>query len=91
MIRIPEMCPHCGLRYDRQICGDGLVPVHHAAEPTRGVCPGSGQVPRNPETDRRPLWSEEAGDDEDGGDWDAVGDDRWVPTSPRREASHHHG
>lgn len=49
------MCPHCGWRYTmgQFDAADGLVPDHHAA------CPGSKQHPRNPDSDRRPLWGVE--------------------------------
>lgn len=42
------MCPHCGWLFD----ATGLVPDHDVPQ-----CPGSHQNPRNPETDRRPLWN----------------------------------
>lgn len=47
------MCPHCGKLFDWA----SKVPTHDYPPPCRSVCPGSGQLPRNPETDRRPLWS----------------------------------
>ena len=58
-----QMCPHCGLAYDpaevpwhlRSV--SGLVPEHFAAETGPERCPGSWQGPRNPESDRRPLWN----------------------------------
>ena len=47
------MCPHCG-----EITGvtGGLVPTHDYPRPARAVCPGSQQIPRNAESDRRVLW-----------------------------------
>lgn len=63
----PYKCPHCGWTYDPSILGYGLVPQHaerplpvadavawdgEAALP----CQGSGQHPRNAETDHRRLW-----------------------------------
>lgn len=63
------MCPHCGWCYDPQKYAkpgdDGrsfaLVPGHDFGKGD-GVypfsCPGSEQCPRNPETDRRPLWKD---------------------------------
>ncbi len=63
-------CPHCGWQYDPadySTPGDdgrsfSLVPAH-ADIPTAMVhdirvdCPGTEQHPRNPESDRRPLWN----------------------------------
>lgn len=46
------MCPHCGWMFVE----DRVVPAHRWKLRT---CPGSGQVPRNPESDRRPLWKDE--------------------------------
>lgn len=64
--RIEYMCPHCGWRFDALLAhqnkfGAGLVPEH--AYPRYGpvggrLCPGSNQNPRNPESDRRPLWKD---------------------------------
>jgi hypothetical protein len=51
------MCPHCGKVFD-PVKGDGSIPSHSWPEPLRQVCPGSGQHPRNPLTDRRPLWKD---------------------------------
>lgn len=48
-------CPHCGLVYARKR-GIWLVPRHKYAGRR---CEGSGQVPRNPESDKRPLWKDE--------------------------------
>ena len=57
------MCPHCGWQYDpndkkypAKTAPHELVPYHDENPPLRAVCPGSKQHPRNPETDRRPLW-----------------------------------
>lgn len=49
-----KMCPHCG-----ELFPDAaeLIPTHDYPKPCRSVCPGSRQHPRNPESDRRPLWS----------------------------------
>jgi rubredoxin len=47
------MCPNCGWLYKER---PGLVPDHELELPSE-KCPGSGQVPRNPESDRRPLWN----------------------------------
>ena len=60
------MCPHCGWQYDPQKFSkpgdDGrpfaLVPTHDFPKPARQVCPGTEQHPRNPESDRRPLWKD---------------------------------
>lgn len=55
------MCPHCGWTYPSCIAYDndgvGLVPVHSDAS-TNYRCDGSEQAPRNPESDRRPLWKD---------------------------------
>lgn len=59
------MCPHCGWKYDpadkrwgtKQLPHE-LVPTHDFPRMCRAVCPGSQQHPRNPETDRRPLWKD---------------------------------
>jgi DnaJ-class molecular chaperone len=50
------MCPWCGWQFeDRR---GHLVPEHgcdgHAVQ-----CPGVGQNPRNPLSDRRPLWKDQ--------------------------------
>lgn len=59
------MCPHCGFRYDPNgvpwhlHCSvERLVPEHFL-DGGPGRCPGSWQNPRNPESDRRPLWRDE--------------------------------
>jgi hypothetical protein len=49
------MCPHCGQVFASSA---PLIPTHDWPKPCRQVCPGSGQIPRNPETDRRPLWKD---------------------------------
>jgi hypothetical protein len=51
------MCPHCGEIFKMR--SDALIPTHDFPKPCRSVCPGSGQYPRNPKTDRRPLWKDE--------------------------------
>lgn len=51
-----SMCPHCGRLFTQLVKGR-LIPTHDHPPPCRAVCPGSGQNPRNSETDRRPLWS----------------------------------
>ena len=48
------MCPHCGEEVGVK---NGLTPYHDWPKPTRKVCPGSKQVPRNAESDARPLWN----------------------------------
>lgn len=59
------MCPHCGWQYDPNderyppdTAPHELVPYHDDYPPLRSCCPGSKQHPRNPETDRRPLWKD---------------------------------
>jgi hypothetical protein len=49
-------CPACGAL----VAIEGRLTVVHN-EPKYGLllCLGSKQIPRNPESDRRPLWSEE--------------------------------
>lgn len=50
-----NMCPHCGALFGH---ANTKIPVHGLT--LRGArCPGSEQVPRNPETDRRALWNGE--------------------------------
>jgi hypothetical protein len=49
------MCPHCG----KLVRPGTLVPVHDWPILCRQMCPGSGQIPRNPESDARPLWNGE--------------------------------
>jgi Rad3-related DNA helicase len=67
-------CPYCGREYSQRACKP-LIPAHSfvsnnprvmtAAVLNSGAseeeirCPGSGQVPRNAESDRRPLWKDE--------------------------------
>lgn len=57
-------CPFCG-RVFAEHCE--LIPSHNYTPKIQqpgihvsAYCPGSGQHPRNPESDRRKLWSEEA-------------------------------
>jgi hypothetical protein len=50
------MCPHCGELFAR--LANSLVPIHDDAS-CGTVCPGSGQTPRNPRSDMRPLWNGE--------------------------------
>ena len=66
------MCPHCGWQYDpAAFVGKpgvprspyALVPPHDMVgrtndDPDPGTCMGEEQHPRNPETDRRPLWKD---------------------------------
>lgn len=61
-----DMCPHCGRLFRKT---GKLIPVHGLLEmlPRASCCPGSEQVPRNPESDKRPLWSQEK---REGGDVD---------------------
>jgi hypothetical protein len=55
------MCPHCGACWPYAELVNALpihnrIPVHYH---DRRECPGTGQHPRNPESDRRPLWNGE--------------------------------
>ena len=66
-------CPHCGREYSANAC-DPLVPAHNLVtrnpEDSMGCtlgglgshnitpCPGSGQAPRNAESDHQPLWKD---------------------------------
>lgn len=66
-----SQCPYCGWKYPFV---HGLVPPHNyvvTAVPSVVVsvpedeahlevrpCPGSQQAPRNPESDKRPLWKD---------------------------------
>lgn len=52
------MCPHCGREYSPRACRGQLIPNHTWGK-MRAICPGSMQTPRNAQTDRRPLWSEQ--------------------------------
>ena len=57
--RIERMCPHCGWRFDVLLAHENndLVPNHFY--PVHGIlCPGNNQGPRNPDSDRRPLWKD---------------------------------
>jgi hypothetical protein len=49
------MCPHCGEVFVMEKASH-LIPVHDFPNPS--LCPGSGQYPRNPESDKRPLWKD---------------------------------
>jgi hypothetical protein len=60
-----SMCPHCGWIFPSRAAWEnpeipGKVPRHPECldklPGTPGECPGSLQHPRNPESDRRPLW-----------------------------------
>lgn len=46
------MCPHCGTLFDKV---DDLIPAHHYENGS--WCAGTGQIPRNPLSDGRPLWN----------------------------------
>jgi hypothetical protein len=60
-------CPYCGREYSQRACRP-LIPSHALNSPahmsaaaldagaSEEECPGSGQTPRNAESDRRPLW-----------------------------------
>ena len=63
--RIEYMCPHCGWRFDALLAhrNNGLVPLHSQtaaidSEAVGNSCPGGDQHPRNPDSDRRPLWKD---------------------------------
>lgn len=57
-IRPLSMCPHCGWKYHhRRNAKTNLVPRHGSKG--HSACPGMGQGPRNPESDRRQLWNGE--------------------------------
>lgn len=60
-----SMCPHCGWVFPTSLLPSahplpGLVPLHGSPGPlpSQPGCPGTGQVPRNPESDRRRLWKD---------------------------------
>lgn len=57
------MCPHCGELFGYRALMKsaiaGKIPTHDYQKPCRSVCPGSLQAPRNPQTDRRPLWKDD--------------------------------
>lgn len=58
--RIFHACPHCGWQVDVLLChqlAKGNIPVHDFAG---SRCPGSLQHGRNPLSDCRPLWKDEA-------------------------------
>ena len=48
-----KMCPHCGWIFAGTT---RLVPKHDIDSIP---CPGSEQNPRNPDSDKRPLWKDE--------------------------------
>jgi len=55
------MCPHCGHLFTNTSL-TRLIPFHASLDgpgdlPYSIPCPGSEQVPRCPESDRRPLWN----------------------------------
>lgn len=58
------MCPHCGEIFVA-LNSSRLIPTHDFPRPFRAVCPGSGQNPRNPLSDSRPLWKDLPADVED--------------------------
>lgn len=47
------MCPYCG---EAGFNWCHLIPEHQAPD-SFDSCPGTGQIPRNAESDRRPLWN----------------------------------
>lgn len=49
---LTDMCPHCG-----RLLKPASLTRKHQYEGS--LCPGSHQNPRNPESDRRPLWNGE--------------------------------
>ena len=53
--RSPMKCQHCGRIYPN--LRTALIPRHKLALEN---CPGSGQHSRNAESDKRPLWKDEA-------------------------------
>jgi len=60
-VKHPRCCPHCGWQFDAR--ESRLVPSHKWLDARNfaegDLCPGIGQVPRNPESDKRPLWKDE--------------------------------
>jgi DNA-directed RNA polymerase subunit M/transcription elongation factor TFIIS len=52
------MCPHCGMIFEN-LTGS-LIPIHKWERGHNDCirCPGSEQAPRNPLSDRRPLWKD---------------------------------
>ena len=58
--RIEYMCPHCGWRFDVRLShkNNDLVPAHYYPAYSVLLCPGNNQGPRNPDSDRRPLWKD---------------------------------
>lgn len=53
-------CPHCGELFTPAQLKSDLTPTHDFPRPCRAVCPGSGQYPRDAESDNRPLWKDVA-------------------------------
>lgn len=54
-------CPRCGRRFSREDLDRGaLLPQHRSL---LRPCHGSGQYPRNTESDRRPPWTDTAAAD----------------------------
>lgn len=54
------VCPHCGWEFERTRRHlNRLVPDHYWPAPFDALCPGSQQNPRNPDSDKRPLWKDE--------------------------------
>ena len=54
-------CPHCGRIFD-ELTELNLIPDHGNPLELRAkasYCAGSGQYPRNPWSDHRPLWQDE--------------------------------
>ncbi len=68
--RIEYMCPHCGWKFDAAQC-KGLVPPHMWERGPKDCirCPGSEQAPRNPDSDRRPLWKDMTPEKEEAMQW----------------------
>lgn len=52
--KLKYMCPHCGEIFSRT--QRTLIPTH--GKLGERVCPGSGQIPRNPDSDKRLLWKD---------------------------------
>lgn len=59
-MKVRYCCPHCGWTYDPQAeKGWSFVPVHMKGQAQESIrCPGSGQAPRNADSDKRPLWQD---------------------------------
>ena len=55
-------CPNCGELLEPVLKrGVPVVPTHDFPRPCRAVCPGSGQLPREP-SDASPLWKDMSDD-----------------------------